>query len=493
MLKQKFLVQFGSNFFIKIFAIFASIIVARIAGPKVIGTVAYGIAYASMFTFITGIWGTPHIKLVSEGKPLVDCMGVFTRLKSASILLFIIVGSSWLLLQKYVLNNSFDNKEQEIVVWISLFVVAVHQCVNFLKTTFESNLQQVKSNLPELARGFLFQTGCIVVVVLGFRAIALVSWNLASALLIMPITIYFFKSIPIGNWNIELAKKYWAYAKPLILYMVIGVILKNMDKILLKRFANVTEIGYYAIAYTLGGMILLIGRQVGTIFFPLFSSNISKGNWEKINSMIFQYQEFIMLFIFPFICFLSLISKPLITTMYGENFLPSVTPFTILLFSSYILLFSLPFGNIVTGSGKFYWYTWITAIKALFFVVTLFVLISPKFFDLAAVGLAINNLFVNFIEAFLYIIASKKLFPSKIFYKKQFCYFLIGGIALIVVIVIKQFVFSFIITFVIGIAYLLLIYIILISFSIITIKHKKMILDIIDIKKLLCYVKSEIK
>ena len=55
MLKQRFLVQFGSGVFLKILAMVSSIIVARIVGPEVMGEVAFGISFASLFTVFTGL------------------------------------------------------------------------------------------------------------------------------------------------------------------------------------------------------------------------------------------------------------------------------------------------------------------------------------------------------------------------------------------------------------------------------------------------------
>ena len=51
MLKQKFIVQFGTNIGLKILAMIAGIFVARYAGPEVVGDLAYGIAYVSIFSF----------------------------------------------------------------------------------------------------------------------------------------------------------------------------------------------------------------------------------------------------------------------------------------------------------------------------------------------------------------------------------------------------------------------------------------------------------
>ena len=69
MLAQKLILSYSSKIVVQFFSIAASIVVARIAGPTVLGTVAFGLAYVSMFSFIADLGiGTAHIKLVSEGE-----------------------------------------------------------------------------------------------------------------------------------------------------------------------------------------------------------------------------------------------------------------------------------------------------------------------------------------------------------------------------------------------------------------------------------------
>ncbi len=102
MLKQKFIVQYGSMAITQIVGMVAGIIVARLAGPGVMGMVAYGTSYVSLFGFINGIFGTAHIKLVSEGRDHSECMGVFTRLQIICALIYFIVVLTLFLVQKNV-------------------------------------------------------------------------------------------------------------------------------------------------------------------------------------------------------------------------------------------------------------------------------------------------------------------------------------------------------------------------------------------------------
>jgi O-antigen/teichoic acid export membrane protein len=63
MLTQKLVLSYSTKIAIQFIQMVASFIVARIVGPGVMGTIAYGLAYVSIFLFISDL---VHIKFISE-------------------------------------------------------------------------------------------------------------------------------------------------------------------------------------------------------------------------------------------------------------------------------------------------------------------------------------------------------------------------------------------------------------------------------------------
>ncbi len=409
MLKQKFLVQFGSNIGLRILGIISGIVVARIAGPEVLGTVAFGTAYVSIFGFITGLFGTSHIKLISEGRDLGKCVSTYTRLQSGALLLYLTVVFGWFLFQKEVLNHSFESKIHETVVIISMVMLFFTKFVDFNNSTFTAQLKQFKANYPHFLMGVLFQLGKIGVVLLGFRAIGLVSWNLISTLIILPFAYYLYKSLPKAKFDYALAKEYCKIALPVFLIVVLNSLIGYSDKLLLHHYTNSIELGYYVAAFSLGGMILIVGNSIGTIFFPLFSKLIKENNWASVNDRIGKFELFLATMLFPGIVLVVFISQPLITLVLGSKYQNSIVPFQILLFASYVSIVGLPYGNIISGMGRFYLNFWLKLSKFVIYIVTAIFLISPKFLGLGAIGLAITLLSVNVINNVLIFFTSKKI------------------------------------------------------------------------------------
>jgi O-antigen/teichoic acid export membrane protein len=408
MLKQRFLVQFGTTAVIHIVGIIAGILVARFAGPGVVGVISYGTAYVSVISFLLGLFGSAHTKLVSEGRDHAECMGVFTILQAGSLAVYIVATAVWLIFQKYILHHQFENHEVEIVVILSFIGVVVGQYEQYAQTIYTANLKQAKANIFTFFRTIAYHLGRIVIVLLGYRAVVLSAWNLLLILLVLPFLYKLLREYHIGRYNVKLAKEYFKYSVPILIIVVVNQLTSTVDKLSLAHYTNTTQLGYYSAAYSIGGMFMLIAGPVGSIFFPLFSGLIAKGNWEGVSSNIRKYQDFIVLFIFPAICTLVVAGGPIMLLVLGQRYQPSIKPFIILLFATYIVLWGMPYGNIISGLGKFYVSAIVSIVKLVVFVFSITVFVSPKFLNLGASGVAFNLLVLNLTSNGLYIWTAKK-------------------------------------------------------------------------------------
>jgi O-antigen/teichoic acid export membrane protein len=408
-LKQKFIVQFGSDFFNKILTMIAGIFVARLAGPEVVGTIAYATSYVMVFAIFTGIFGPGHIKLLSEVKEGGDCIATYTRLQMICYATWFLTVLGWFVVQKYFLAIPFESQTQETVILIMLTAILFTFLVDINNPSFTARLEQAKANYPLIVNNVLYNFGRIIIVVLGLKAIALVSWNLVTSVLLLPLAYRLFKTLPWGRWDRKLAWKYLTYGLPFVFLNASDILTKYSDKLILHRYASTKELGYYTAAMSIGGLILLSGRSIAVVFFPLFSHLIASNNWEAVNKKIENFEGFTTTFLLPAVCLLAIISEPLIILLLGPRYQPSANPLKLLLFSSYLTLVGMPYGNIVAGMGRFYIAVWINIVKLIVYAVALFLFISPQYLGLGATGLAWNMLVVNLVNNVLFFIVSKRI------------------------------------------------------------------------------------
>jgi O-antigen/teichoic acid export membrane protein len=494
MLKQKFLVHFGSHIIVRILGLFAGIIVARIAGPQVVGTIAYGTSYVGLWKFINGLFGSGHIKLVSEGQDIGKCMSVFTRLFLVSIVLYIFVVAGFFLFQKYIFNVEFESGTQQTVILILLFATTFEKLYQYSNTTFTATMEQTKANLPYFVKNIGWHIGRIAIVILGFKAVGLATWNLVITILLLPLVYKLIKKYPGTGWDHNLFKRYIGYAVPISLIVVINSIIQYSDKLFLAHYTDTTELGYYSAAFSIGGMIMLASLSIGSIFFPLFSSLLAKQDWVGVKQKIMQYQEVLSIFIFPLVCIIVVISRPLLIIVLGPRYEPSIEPFMIIAFATYIVVVGMPYGNVITGAGRFYLNVWINLIKLVVFVVSLTFFVSPSFLGLGATGLALNLLVINLFTNLLYLQFAKGLSGLSFFSLRNILrYLLIFSIALILYM--HQDYFSEWVSFwwvVIIPVYLAIVYGLMFILGLINTGHFKQIADLINIQKVYSYIKGEL-
>jgi O-antigen/teichoic acid export membrane protein len=410
MLKQKFLIDFVSKFGIYFMGSITGIVVARVAGPEVVGTIAYATAYVSIFLFITGLFGSAHIKLVSEGQDQADCNTTYSWLLGGSVAIYFLVVLGTYLMQKYALQFDFDGNNPEKVILIILMATVISAVYSYSETLFVARTEQVRSNLPNLMKAFVNHTLRIIVVILGFGAVALASVNLLSVIIILPVVFFFLRKMEFGKFNFHLAKKYIFIAIPAFLIVITNSLMTYSDKLILGYFSNAREIGIYTAAFSIGGMLILLGNTAGTVFFPLFSSLLSKNDLPQVKNKIKQFERFIFLFVLPLIITLSLFSYPVIITLLGSKYEESAPIFKLLVFSSFFIIWGMPYGNIISGLGLFWLASLLNGLKFILFVGTLFICIHPSLLNLGVISLALTQVTINlFLFVAYYIFAFRKI------------------------------------------------------------------------------------
>jgi len=496
MLKQKFIVQYGSMAITQIVGMVAGIIVARLAGPGVMGMVAYATSFVSLLGFINGIFGSAHIKLVSEGKDHSQCMAVYSRLQLICALIYFVVVIGFFGIQKYVFHYSFESKELEWIIIIALITYTFELYGLYANTVFTANLQQAKANLPNFVKTIIFHIGRILIVIFFVKnlALKLYSWHLILALLFIPVIHRLLKEYPIGKYDNKVAKKYFKYGRAIFFMSVIDSVTNYSDKLMLAHFTNTTQLGYYSAANTIGGLILTLAGSAGLIFFPLFSGYISKGDWASVNTKIYQYHEFIVLFIFPLICLLAIVGGPILLLILGNKYKPSIIPFQILIFASYISVLGMPYGNIITGMGKFNLAVIINIIRLVTFLISIYIFIAPGMLNLGAIGLAANQLVLNLTRNGLFLYFANKLGEVRLKSNNNIRHIIIicwTFLTYFISIYLRKFIEIWWL-FMIPI-YLITLYLILNLTGFMKKEHWRLLLDTLNIKKTLKYTYNEIK
>ena len=412
MLKQKLILSYSTQIVSQVLQVGASLVVARLAGPTVLGTVAFGTAYVSTLVFISDLGlAVAHIKLISEGRDEAQCLSTFTALKLGTTLLFVLAVLGLFFTQKYLLGYSFESQTHEYVIFIALTVLTVNQLSSIPRATFAAKTEQAKTDSVDLLQGFILQPARILVVVLGFGAIALALANLAASLLIIPFLLYLFRDYRLSSFDRSLAREYIALSLPVIMIGMSTGLLYQIDKVLLQFFSSSEQVGYYTAGYKIGGFILLIGKSVKNLFFPLFSKAVAEGNNDYIRDKITRFERFSFLFIMPAVVLIAIYSEPIILLLLGDQYLPSVLVMQLITLAMGVMVINIPFGSVIDGLGKFKLSAILNTFNLIVFVGAIVVLVSPQLLDRGAAGVAMAIFVSNVFISVLYRVYATRFFP----------------------------------------------------------------------------------
>ncbi|OQY05507.1 MAG: hypothetical protein B6I20_01115 [Bacteroidetes bacterium 4572_117] len=389
MLKQKFILSYGSKMFMQFVTIAASIVVARVAGPTVMGTIAYSLAYVKMIGFIYDLGlGTAHIKLISDGRDEGKCNSTFAVLKGGASILFMLAFWSMFLSQKFIFDVEFESQIHEYVIYILVGMSVFEAILSIPITTFAAKLEQAKQDIPYMIRGLIFQTLRVVIVLLGGKAIALAFGNFAATLIIVPVYFFLFKSYPFSGFDKELAKEYIKIAAPILILGAATTLTNTIDKVLLQYFTDSEQVGYYTAGFRVGGFILLISRSMSMLFFPMFSRAVAKRDFGFIKDKIEKFERFSFLFIMPVVIIITLFSKDIVLLLLGEQYISSIDIMAVITVALFLTVFNTPYGNLINGFGKFKLTAKITIVNLFVYVGVIFLFLSENLLNLGAIGVA---------------------------------------------------------------------------------------------------------
>ncbi|MCK4662459.1 MAG: oligosaccharide flippase family protein [Bacteroidales bacterium] len=493
MLAQKLILSYSSKIIVQFIQIIATIIVARIAGPTVIGTIAYCLSFVSMFIFVADLGsGTAHIKLISEGQKTEDCITTYSTIKVILTILFLFIVICAYFVQKYFLNG-FESKTHEIVLFIFLTIIVIERLLDIIKTTFAANTQQAKQDIPDFIYILLYQLFRIGIVLAGYKAIALALGNFFALLIVIPLYIYLFKEYSFGILKKALIKKYLAIGIPVLLIGVATNMSNYLDKVILQYFCDSTEVGYYTAGFKIGGFILLIANSVSMLFFPLFSKAISEGNIDFIKDKINKFERFSLIFIMPVVIIVVLFSDVIVLTLLGKEYINSISILSIITVAMFFYTLFVPYGNIILGMGYFKAAAIVNIINFTCFIILQILLVHPKLFGFGAMGAAIAVLFSRVLISFMFILVSK--YKCNISMNVKNLKYLLFGLSIYFIskYLLKNIISeSYFYYFLFVLSFLILNYLLLYLFKMFNKTDIQYISQLLNIKELKKYIKSEI-
>jgi len=305
-------------------SIAASVIVARMLGPEGKGTITFIIAMASfLHTFGHLGIGSAITYRVSRGLTPAPVAAGYAVMLSLGLGLACFGGALVVILPRYT------NWTDAAVVVIGLTLTPLLFLENYLGRTLSGLLKIHQKNLVAVVKHVL------KIVFLG-----LLVWWLGKGVggamgayvlaLAGAVAMLFFFTWRHAGFAFRFDR---AFLKGAVGYGILAYLLLfsnqmvyKVDIFFVKGFLGDTQLGFYSVAATLAGLLMMLPMAIGNVLFPVSASDASGGQRRLLRLCRLHI---------GFSCFggplLGILVPPLVYLAYGPSFFPAIWPFYALL------------------------------------------------------------------------------------------------------------------------------------------------------------------
>lgn len=140
------------------------------------------------------------------------------------------------------------------------------------------------------------------------------------------------------------------YSWPLLLSGVIGMIMGQVDTLMVGFFKEATDVGLYDAAFTTAQVLPVVGMSIGMITFPMLSERLERG--EPITGIINTAFRWAVAFTLPAALLFVLFADSIITFLFGHEFTGGATVLGLIAVAMLIRSVSLPVTKLLNAHDR---------------------------------------------------------------------------------------------------------------------------------------------
>lgn len=396
MLGTKIILQFFLDNSINLLSFVTTIILARVFGADTLGLVSFVLAVLSVIAFIGDLGLTQaHIKKVSEGYNLGYASGSYFLLKGILGLIILLLAFSYLFLGRYFGNFGLTQNQTFFILMLFGFLFSYFgQAVLY---TFQARQEVFKYNLGliigRLAKLIVIVLTALFLFSLDFIALA----YFLEGLMILFASVVLFSSYPLKLPRLKDLKVYINFAIPFLVWIPLANFAGNIDRLLLKNFWNLSEVGLFFAIQSLVFLPQSFSTAAMNLFFPQISKLSKRGEKDEIQKSANLVVKYLAIIVIPIVVLTLVFSEQIIFLILGREFLRAKVVLEIFAVAVLILTISRPYSYVLLGSEKHRLVPFINSfVLILVFILELVLIprsiLGINLFGLGASGAALANL-----------------------------------------------------------------------------------------------------
>ncbi len=380
------------------------IYVARILGATEYGKFTFALAFVSLFIIFSDL-GLPTIitrEFAREKKNEKEFYSILSLkiLLSIGTLILILIGS-FLITPEPIIRK---------LIWILAFFVLIDSFYSIINGFFNAH-----QRMEYVALGVIFNALIIVgfglLVIFNFPSIINLSYAYLFGTIITLIFILIIFHLKFLPFKIQWKKKVWrnflSMSWPLALAGLFSIFYNNIDSVMMGHLGQITETGWYNAAYRIIKVTFLPMGLISGSFFPVlskFAIPVENVIPEKIEELkknlqkVWNYNLRIMILLaVPIVVGGIILAPKIIKVIFGQDFLPSILAFQILIIMAGVCIIYRPFYDVLIASNQQRKIFWIVISGAVINIILNLILI-PKY---SLYGAAAATVITHFLIFFL--------------------------------------------------------------------------------------------
>lgn len=321
--RRQSLISFGNVIGLTVLGYLATMYLAHVLGPAVLGSYYLFLSYYSIFSLVgDGGFGGAATKRISEGREQ-------NAFFSAFIVLRIILLTASVTILIAIAPFLVDFTSSGLLPWLVLALV-IGTLAGFVGTGVYGSGKVGVTQTSDFLNNAVRIAAQILATYLGFAVAGLAAGFVAGVLAGIVINFHYFP-LKLAKFGIVHLKSLFSFSFWIFLTSSGFAIFGIADTIMIGYFLSNADVGIYRISYQLSTIALLACFALNAVLFPTMSRWAAEGNFSSIGSTLSRALSFSLVLAVPIIVGGVILSDRLLYFLYGAGFVPGTSALIILL------------------------------------------------------------------------------------------------------------------------------------------------------------------
>jgi O-antigen/teichoic acid export membrane protein len=300
------------------------------------GQLSYSLAFLAIIFGVADLgFAQAHIKRVSEGNDLNDCVSTYATVKLCTLAGAVAVTLALLFSYDLIFPTPMEPTVKELV-YILLAYYVFYGLAGIATLTFDARLQTTKTQLSVLVDP-LIRVPLVIFLLMDRQGVTEVAWAyVLGGLATVCVALFYLFRDKVHWTRPTLFRSYLRYATPVLAIVIASTVLSTMDKLVIGTFISEDSVRFYSSSQNLLSMFLVVSGAVAALAFPAFSMLDKEGRHGEIRSKSTEAIRYISMIILPMVVVIILFPVETAIIIFGGTFADSGKTLNILSVSIFL-------------------------------------------------------------------------------------------------------------------------------------------------------------